>query len=94
MNIPLLCVVAAYHVFVCVLFLVQEGMWTGYSQSTYLPEQKLSKQQYTNNFVQIIQMYTQNKQIKKTGFSTAQKSHLDETCSVSFHDHTQKHSTR
>jgi hypothetical protein len=25
-------VVAAYHVFVCALFLVQGGMWTGYSQ--------------------------------------------------------------
>jgi len=33
-------VVAAYgfHVFVCALFLVQGGMWTGnHSQSTYLP---------------------------------------------------------
>jgi len=30
-------VVAAYHIFVCVLFLVQGGMLTGYSQSTYLP---------------------------------------------------------
>jgi hypothetical protein len=27
--------VAAYHVFVCAFFPVQEGMWTGYSQSTY-----------------------------------------------------------
>jgi len=30
-------VVAANHIFVCALFLVQGGMWTGYSQSTYLP---------------------------------------------------------
>jgi len=30
-------VVAAYHIFVCALFLVQGGMWTGCSQSTYLP---------------------------------------------------------
>jgi len=29
-------VVAAYHIFMCALFLVQGGMWTGYSQSTYL----------------------------------------------------------
>jgi len=29
--------VAAYHVFVCALFLLQGGMWTGYSQSTYFP---------------------------------------------------------
>jgi len=28
--------VAAYRVFVCALFTVQGGMWTGYSQSTYL----------------------------------------------------------
>jgi len=29
-------VVAAYPIFVCELFVVQRGMWTGYSQSTYL----------------------------------------------------------
>ena len=29
--------VEAYHIFVCTLFPVQGGMWTGYSQSTYLP---------------------------------------------------------
>jgi len=29
--------VAAYPVFVCALFAVQGDMWTGYSQSTYLP---------------------------------------------------------
>jgi len=26
-------VVAAYHIFVCALFLVQEGTWTGYGLS-------------------------------------------------------------
>jgi len=31
-------VVAAYHIFVFTLFLVQGGMWTGYSQYTYLSE--------------------------------------------------------
>jgi len=30
-------VVAAYRVFMYALFPVQGGMWTGYSQSTYLP---------------------------------------------------------
>jgi len=29
--------VATYLVLVCGLFPVQGGMWTGYSQSTYLP---------------------------------------------------------
>jgi len=29
--------VAAYRVFVCALFPVQVGTWTGYNQSTYLP---------------------------------------------------------
>jgi len=29
--------VAAYHVLVCALFPVWGGMWTDYSQSTYLP---------------------------------------------------------
>ena len=31
-------VVAAYHVFVCALFVVQGGMLTGYNQFTYLPD--------------------------------------------------------
>jgi hypothetical protein len=26
-----------HHVFVCALFVVQGGKWTGYSQSTYVP---------------------------------------------------------
>jgi len=28
--------VATYHIFVCALFVVQGGMWTGYSQELYV----------------------------------------------------------
>ena len=46
-------VVAAYHVFVCAFFVVQGDMFTGYSQSTYLPVANSSFPQFCERAVSL-----------------------------------------
>jgi hypothetical protein len=52
--------VAAYHVFVCALFLVQGGKWTAYTQTTYLPTPETTHTQIHDAATSLIIMNIHN----------------------------------